>query len=268
MKKLLITAVIIIIGIDYVCGQGDLNEQQKIFFRNERTLAIILNTDGFGLSYREGKRIDYLNKRIIDFDFGTLKNSKEVKLSNPVYETPGTFVFGKINTVFFFRGGFGHQHEIYKKADLGGVAIRYFYSGGPVIAFYKPIYYKIIDPISSTEVNIIEEKFDIKKLDPTMIYGRSSFFKGLNETKVMPGLFVKGGFNFEYSKEDKLIHAIELGAQVNLFPKEIPIMATESNKAIFFSLFASYRFGVVLDPNNPESNKLANIFKRKKTAVQ
>lgn len=264
MKKLLITAVIIIIGIDYACGQGDLNEQQKIFFRNEKTIAVILNTDGFGLSYREGKRIDYLNKRIIDFDFGTLKNSKEVKLSYP--DAPGTFVFGKINTVFYLRGGFGHQREIYKKADLGGVAIRYFYSGGPVIAFYKPIYYKIIVPISSGEANIIEQKFDIKKLDPTMIYGKASFFKGFNETKVLPGLFVKGGFNFEYSKEDKVIHAIELGAQVNLFPKVIPIMATQNNKAIFFSLFASYRFGVVLDPNNPESNKLSNIFRRKKTA--
>jgi hypothetical protein len=96
-----------------------------------------------------------------------------------------------------------------------------------------------------------------------MIYGKASFFKGFNELKVMPGIFAKGGFNFEYSKQDKIIHAIEVGAQINMFIQEIPIMATEKNNAIFFSLFASYRFGVVLDPTDPDSNSVGSIFKRK-----
>jgi hypothetical protein len=265
MKKLLILAVVFIFGIYRAYGQGDLNEQGKIFFRNERSVGILLNTDGFGLSYREGKRLDFLNKRILDVDLGTLKNPKEIKLSNPYYQTPGTFVYGKINSVIFIRGGFGHQHEVFKKADLGGIAIRYFYSGGPIFAIYKPIYYKILNATSiSGEFNITEEKLDVTKFDPSMIYSKSSFFKGLNETKMLPGLFVKGGFNFEYSKQDKVIHAIELGAQLNFFPKKIPIMAENSNKAIFFSLFASYRFGVVIDPLDPESNKFSNIFSRKR----
>ena len=261
MKKLLISTLILVLGAGYVFSQGDLNEQQKVFFRNERTIAVLLNTDGWGLSYRQGKRIDFLNKKIIDVDFGTLRDSKEVKLSNPYYQTPGTFVFGKLNFVFYLRGGYGHQHEIYKKADLGGVAIRFFYSGGPVVAFCKPIYYKILVPYNSTEFTIEEQKFDIKKHDPTMIYGKASFFKGFNELKLVPGLFIKSGFNFEYSKEDKIIHAIELGAQINAFPKTIPIMATEKNKAIFFSMFASYRFGVVIDPTNPEANTFGSIFR-------
>jgi hypothetical protein len=264
MKKLLIIAVVFIFGIDLVYGQGELNEEQKIFFRNERSFGILLNTDGFGLSYREGKRIDYLNKKLLEIEIVTLKNPKEVKLSNPYYQTPGSFVFGKLNSVFLIRGGIGRQHEIFKKADLGGVAVRYFYTGGPIIEFSKPIYYKILDPINQYEFTIKQEKFDVKKHEPSMIYSKSAFTKGLNETKILPGIFAKGGFNFEYSKQDKVIHAIELGAQINLFPKKIPIMATTTNKAIFFSLFASYRFGVVIDPLDPESNKFSNIFSRKK----
>ena len=80
----------------------------------------------------------------------------------------------------------------------------------------------------------------------------------------MPGLYAKGGFNFEYSKEDKVIHAIEVGAQVNAFFKEIPIMAINTNKAVFFSLFVSYRFGMIIDPLDPESNKVSSIFRKKK----
>jgi len=41
-------------------------------------------------------------------------------------------------------------------------------------------------------------------------------------------------------------------------------MAGSDNKALFFSLFVSYRFGIILDPLDPESNKLSNIFRRKR----
>jgi hypothetical protein len=264
MKKLLIIAVVFIFGINSVYSQGEVDEQQKNFYLNERSFALLLNTDGFGISYREGKRINYLNKKLLEFELVSLRHPKEVKLTNPYYQTPGTFVFGKVNSVILLRGSIGRQHEIFKKADLGGVAIRYFYSGGPVIAFSKPIYYKILDPISQFEFDIKEEKFDVKKHEPSMIYGKSTFTKGLKETKILPGLFAKGGFNFEYSKQDKVIHAVEIGAQINLFPQKLLIMASTTNKAIFFSLFASYRFGVVIDPLDPESNKFSNIFSKKR----
>lgn len=266
MKKLL---TLLLFGLFFITGifaQGEIDQQQKIFFRNERSFAVLLNSDGAGLSYRDAKRIDYLNKRFFEVEAGTLKHPKEYKQSS-YYSQAGSFVFGKLNSPFYLRGSFGRQHELFKKADLGGVAIRYFYSGGPVVSLYKPIYYKILHPLSlSLDLwEIREEKFDITIHQPYDIYSKASFTKGLGEIKAMPGVFAKGGFNFEYSKEDKLIHAIEVGAQINAFLKEIPIMATSDNKSIFFSLFVSYRFGIVVDPLDPESNKLSNLFRRRRT---
>ena len=263
MKKLLITAVIMLFGGISLYAQGELNEQQKVFFRNERSFGILLNTDGIGVSYREAKRIDYRNKTLLEIDAGNLRDPKEYKQSSP-YTQGGSYVFGKLNSTFYLRAGLGHQHELFKKADLGGIAIRYFFTAGPVLAIYKPIYYKVLYLLSANEYEIKEEKFDASIAIPQDIYSKASFTKGLDETKVMPGLYAKAGFNFEYSKEDKIIHAIELGAQVNAFPVKIPIMAVAPNKAVFFSLFVSYRFGIILDPLDPESNKLSNIFKRKK----
>ncbi len=236
MNKLLIIAVLIITGITTVYAQGELDQQQKVFFRNEKSFGISLNSDGIGFGYRGAKRIDYRNKRLFEIDFGTLKHPKEYKISNP-YTTGGNFVFGKLNSTFYLRGGIGHQHELYKKADLGGIAIRYFYSAGPVLAIYKPIYYRVLYAVSSTDYVIKEEKFNSAITMATEIYGRAAFSKGFDEIKVMPGIYAKGGFNFEYSKEDKVIHAVEVGAQVNAFPKEIPIMATSTNKADIFIPF-------------------------------
>lgn len=263
MKKLLIIAVLITYYSVSVYAQGELNEQQKVFFRNERSFAILLNSNGIGISYRESKRIDFLNKRFFEIEAGTLKHPKEYKVSNP-YSQSQSFVFGKLNSTFYLRGGIGRQHEIFKKADLGGIAIRYFYSAGPVIALYKPIYYRVLYPSPYTNLyEIKEEKFEASFSLPQEIYGKASFFKGVRETKVLPGLFAKGGFNFEYSKEDKVIHAIELGGQINAFPKKIPIMAGSDNRTIFLSLFVSYRFGIIIDPLHPDSNKFFNFFRRK-----
>ena len=262
MKKLLIIAVLVLIGVSSVYAQGELDEQQKVFFRNERSFGISLNSDGIGFGYRGAKRADYRNKKLFEIEWGTLKDPKEYKISNP-YTTGGNFVFGKLNSAFYLRGGIGRQHELFKKADLGGIAIRYLYSAGVALALYKPVYYRVLYPVSVNEYVIKEEKFSTSISMPQEIYGRASFTKGLNEIKVMPGFYAKGGFNFEYSKQDKVIHAIEVGAQVNAFFREIPIMATTTHKAVFFSLFVSYRFGMIIDPLDPESNKFSNIFRKK-----
>lgn len=263
MKKLLIIAVVFTFSIFTLNGQGDLNEQQKVFFRNEKAFGIQLNTDGIGFSYRTAKRTDYLNKNIFEYEFGTLKHPKEYKLNNP-YTQGSSFVFGKLNFPMYIRASLGRQHELYKKADLGGVAIRYFYSGGAVLAVYKPIYYKVIYPISLNEFLIREEKFNSSIAIPQDIWGRASFTKGISETRVMPGIYAKSGFNFEYSKEDKVIHAIEIGATLSAYLKEIPIMASSDNQSIFFALFVSYRFGIVVNPLDPDSNKVFNVFRRKR----
>ncbi len=267
MRKLLITLLLLGIHAYGLYAQGEIDQQQKIFFRNERSFGLLLSSDGMGISYREAKRVDFLNKRFFEIEAGTLKHPREYRMSNPIYQTPGTFIYGKLNSVFYLRGSYGHQRELFKKADLGGVAVRYFYEGGPVFAVYKPIYYKILYPISAYEFKVVEEKINVNQHMPYDIYSKASFLKGLGEIKFLPGLYAKGGFNFEYSKEDKVIHAIEIGTQINAFPKKIPIMATTDNKSIFFSLFVSYRFGVVIDPLNPETNKFSYFFRRKRRTV-
>lgn len=268
MRKLLITLILTGCYAIPALAQGELSEQQKIFFRNERSFGVLLNSDGFGLSYRDARRIDYLNKRYYEFEIGNLKSPREYRETNPIYQTPGTFIYGKLNTVFYLRGSIGHQRELFRKADLGGVAVRVFFSAGPTLAVYKPIYYKFLYPVSQYEFVIKEEKLDISLYEhsPEFIYSKAPFTKGLDETKLLPGVYGKFGFNFEYSKEEKLIHAVEVGTSLSAFPKKIPIMATSDNKAVFFSLFVSYRFGVVIDPLNPETNKFSYLFRRKRVS--
>lgn len=240
-----------------VCGpllaQGDLDTQEKIFWRNERSIGPALNSDGWSLIYRELRQTKPSNRFFLEGGVSTFKHPKEIKLSNYLFPNPGTFVFGKLNSTWALRAGAGFQKELFEKRDLGGVSISWFVGGGPVVTFAKPIYYKVIVLVSTNYYTIEEQKFGPTIHQPEDIMSKSSFFKGFDEMKLYPGVYGHGGFSFEYSKNDKVTHAIELGGSVNAFMQEIPIMTSEDNKQVFLSLFVSYRIGMILDPLNPGS---------------
>ena len=70
---------------------------------------------------------------------------------------------------------------------------------------------------------------------------------GFDELKLYPGIYGKTVFSFEYSTKDAVIHALEAGVSLTAYYKEIPIMATEQNNFIFFTLHVGYRFGRIID---------------------
>jgi hypothetical protein len=251
MKKVPLLLFIFIFSSLVGISQGELDVQQKAFFRNEKSIGLMLNSTGYGLSFRYGKRIDFFNKRIFEGDISILKHPKEYKTTNPYFPNNRRFVFGKLNFALTLRSGMGFQHMIFKKIDQGGIAIRYIFSGGPSISLYKPIYYDVLYPVSLYESEVRSEKFNasIHKIED--IYRPSSFFKGADEIKIVPGAYGKAGINFEYSKLDRTIHAIEIGFTFDAFLKKIPIMASEDNLWFFPALFVSYRFGNIIDPKTP-----------------
>jgi hypothetical protein len=70
---------------------------------------------------------------------------------------------------------------------------------------------------------------------------------GFDELSVVPGLTAKTGMSFEYSQRDAVVHALEAGVTLTVYPKQIPIMATEKNNWLFFNLSVGYRFGRIKD---------------------
>jgi len=217
----------------------------KIFFRNEKTIALNLNSNGWGLGYRYGSRINAFEKHIYEIDFSVIKHPKEINSSNASFLSSESFVFGKLNSVFDLRFGYGKQNEIFVKRDLKSVAVRYFYSTGPSISIRKPIYYEILYPINDSTFGIRDEKFNPAIHTAADINGKASFFKGFNEITLVPGLFIKGGLNFEFSQKENIVHALEAGIILQGYLESLDIMAVDDNQQFYFTLFLSYRIGKV-----------------------
>ena len=227
-------------------SQGEISEQPRIFYRNERSVGVLLNSNGLGVNGRYANRINARKKTIWELDFVGIKHPKEYKYSNP-YNSNRRFVFGKLNSFFDLRVGYGKQKEMFKKVDKGGISIRRYFSFGPTLGILKPIYYEVLQYTSpQSEPYLITEKF-VTHLNQQFIWGKASFFKGINEISVVPGGYGRFGFSFEYSRSDITLHAIETGLILDIFPKKIPIMDTEENNFLFLTLFISYRFGRVVD---------------------
>ena len=247
MKKWFLGICLFYLAEGFLSAQGDISENPRIFYRNEKSIGFLLNSNGWGVSGRYAKRLNARNKTIYEIDFANIKHPKEVKITNSYYNNR-SFIFGKENLFINFRGGWGKQKEIFRKIDRGGISIRRYFSVGPTIGVLKPIYYEVFKAGGGgiNDYYITEEKFSTSTHQGN-IYGRASFFKGLNEISVMPGAFGRFGMSFEYSTSDINIHAIETAVSLDLFPQRMEIMATEKNNFFFLTLSVSYRFGKVVD---------------------
>jgi len=232
-------------------GQGEIAGDDRIFFRNERTFSGNLYSNGWSVNFRYAYRQDASSSFIIDADFATLKHPKEVKSQSYLAGWGRRFVFGKLNEVGLLRAGAGYQKELFRKFDQGGISLRYFGSAGLTLGMLKPIYYyQVLGFNPLTNLPLINEGslFDPDYMQTIWdIYDKRSFFIGLSETTLNPGAFARIGLCFEYSSEDQQVRALEGGIQIEGFIRKMPILASVENNRLFFSLFAGYRFGRVLD---------------------
>jgi hypothetical protein len=228
-------------------AQGEIDDQTHVLFRDETTFAVFLNSNGFGINYRYGFFRNARNQFLLDADLAYVKHPKEVKTQVAYDYTTHRYVFGKENLFWELRGGAGWQKELYRKYDRNGISVRLFYGGGITMGFLKPIYYEVFTFSAIGEATDPE----FKKFDPAIhqsqIGGRGPFFMGFDELSVVPGLTGKAGMSFEYSQRDAVVHALEAGVILTAYPKRIPIMATDQNNFLFFTLSVGYRFGRIKD---------------------
>lgn len=252
LKKLLFLpfAAFLALGVD-AYSQGEIDKQEKVFYRNERSWSGSLNSNGWGANYRYSKRLNAFSSIIFDVDLASIHHPKEYKSQSPYKGGWGrSYVFGKTNEAFSFRAGTGYQKELFGKFDQGGISVRLVASGGLSLALLKPVYYQKVLGFNSSTLDLTWEKslFDPDYMQSIYdIFDRESFFTGIDETKFVPGCYLRAGLSFEYSAEDRLVHALEGGIQIEGFLKKLPILATEDNRQLFFTLFAAYRFGKVID---------------------
>lgn len=217
-----------------------------ILLKQEFTGGVMLHTHGWGINLRRSKNKTYKRKRVIELDITSMKHAKELKISNLYNDSYEPFVYGRTYQLLVSRLGYGRQNVMFQRFDQG-IEIRYLYIFGFASGWAKPVYLEISEsggPPGQYE-RVSTERYDPNNPDHSIdhILGSSTFFKGLGELKVHPGIYGKLGISFDYAKKERSINTIEAGVIVDAYLKVVEQMAFAKNNQVFVNLYISLNFG-------------------------
>jgi hypothetical protein len=218
-------------------------KELNVLYRNEATGGLFVHSQGFGLSYRRGRHVTGMRKRVLEMELLTMHHPKEIKVSRT--ENSKGYYYGKLNSLVLFRPGLGFQNVVFRRGERKSVEIRYSTFVGASLCLAKPVYLDISHKgANSTDTEIIStEMYDPEKHQQSNIYGRAPFFTGFNKSRLYPGAYAKFAFSCEYADNSDDIKALEIGSVIDVYPVAVPIMATKKNYPFFITLYAHFIFG-------------------------
>lgn len=231
-------------------GQSIYDDEGRTLYSREIYGGPMVHGDGWGLQFWFAKYRTARHRHLLGFEGLGMKHPKEIKSYNPYYEDSRGYFYGKLNSLIILRPGYGGKHQIAEKIRKSGVELNWLWQVGPSIALLKPVYLQIgrrlDDQTGPPYDNIVEERYDPSKHFANNIFGRASWFRGVNEMKVRAGGFARLALNFEYSGRNRGVKGLEVGATADLYPVELPIMAEVSgvkNKQVFLEFYLALQFG-------------------------
>jgi len=236
--------------IIYNKSASNASKPSGLSYENELSMGAKVTTAGWGIFGDYTKDINLDKKRLMYFEIEFINNPKETKRVNEFtigFTPPKPFIYGKQNSFFNVKAAIGEKRMIGQKAEKSGFQIAATYAGGFSAGMVKPYYLEVYnnDPENGDLTRPISYSSETSSLflDATKIYGASGFGKGFNEISVVPGLFGKAGFNFDWATYDDFVKSLETGIGVEVYLKDIPIMILENNKPYFVYLYLSLQFG-------------------------
>jgi hypothetical protein len=200
-------------------------------YRRETVFGINFNTQGGligGANVRVAKVLDERWLRFWSLEGVSLKNPKEENVTNPY--TGGTYKRFKANYAFALRPSIGIQRILFRKAADAGVQVNGLLSAGPTLGLLMPYYISFDQTAARTGsapgVNdvIVDEAYDPDKhggIQESYIFDRAPLFSGIGQTKVVPGVHLRGGLSFEYGRYRDAVAGAEIGFMLEAYTKRL-----------------------------------------------
>ncbi len=221
--------------------------------KSEISAGIKLSTDGYGLILNKGfikdankygrvNRDKLFRVNLIQLEISEIRHPKEISSTSSM---PGmnfstdAYKLGKINTFYQVNLGYGKKKLIAGKPDPGTISIHWLYLGGFSAALLKPYYLNL----QSSGDTKYDEENETYFISPGNIIGKSSFTKGFDELKFIPGGFLKTGLHFDFAKKRKGLGSLEVGILASYYSEEIELMVRQKPSQFFFNFYAAVFIG-------------------------
>ena len=220
--------------------------EERLVYNHQNTFNLAIHTRGFGVGFKIGRIKSIHVTRNWEAEVVSLRSLKELKTLNVATYNMRPFVYGKLNYAYVLRFGYGEDRRIFGQPYWGGIETRWTYEFGASLALLKPYYY-YVTVYKQLSDGSYWETFDEQTFDNkdqwVDVLGRSSFTRGLGETKFSPGAHASLGLSFEVGKSRTRAQSINVDVKAECFPLGISIMDSERNKRLFVTFMLSYNWG-------------------------
>ena len=227
-----------------------------ILYKSEKAFDFKLYTNGLGFALNFGEIDSYYKTTYWTFEFGTLKDFRERRQNRNInfagVGLSSAFIFGKQNSIYLLKFGQGKKLYLTEKAKRKGLAVGINYSYGLTVALKKPYFLEIlnVDAVTDEDDELLTERFTEENqdrfLDSSLIFGGAGFFEGFWGIRPTVGANAKIGAHFAFGAFDKSVKAVEVGLQVDAFPRRLPILVERDdirNKFAYINLYLLAQFG-------------------------
>jgi len=239
LQNIVITGLLLT-GLSVTAQELDRSPKEALL-KKESSGFLEFRSNGWGFGYRFGNFKTGYKKKMWDLSFAVVKDLKQYKVPAIGSSVGNRYYYGKQIHFYNFKALYGTQKIITTKPYWGGVELRRFFYSGVNIGVGVPIYVYVYTTSDGTGRNI--EKFDADKHDYQDIYGKGPFTKGLSEMTIYPAISFKGGVNVEYGILSQVTKIIEVGAQLDLYPIPVQIMAKTDPDYYIFSIYVGFHLG-------------------------
>jgi len=249
-KYLLLFSLLFLSMVSFAQANKRPVKTKGLIYTREKAMNLSFNSSGFSLGYSKGRLKSYQTTPFWQLELGRLKHAKEFKQISDAtgVRNAKPYAFGRKNVFFTARLMRGQKRYLTEKAKTKGVAIGWQYMGGVSLGLLKPYYLKIqrqIDPGLPQEFAISTEKYSLDNrdvfLDTRAIVGAASFWKGIGETKALPGLHARIGVLFDWGAFDETSKSVDAGVMIDVYPKAVPIMIDAKNHPFFLNLYINFQ---------------------------
>lgn len=236
-------------------GRAQIAQKEEVGFlyNRETTFNVRFATNrSFGFGMEWGRLRTYDKTKTLNLGISELKHPKEQKqnAAPSVRRSSRPFVYGKRNSLFVLRSGWGAKRYFSEKAKQKGVAVGISYSIGPSMGLLKPYYLALNlkgDPSTGTGRTTIVKYSEANHddfLDNTLILGAAPFTRGISEISFLPGGTASLAYHMDWGAYDEMVKAMDIGLTVDVFARKAAIFVDDSqNQQVFFNFFLSLQFG-------------------------
>jgi len=240
VKKISLYIIIVFCSTNLLAQQIE-DRDLNTLLRNNFTLGLNLNTRGWGFNADYQKQKTFKYKYSYGVTVGNIRHSKESKIVG----TSGSkgYYFGKINSLVAIRFTYGGNLRLFESKRENGIEIFYKWRIGPSLGLLKPVYVQIDKVVNANTIQI-PERYNPEIHFNGKISSSSSWIKGIGESKLNYGLFLKTAIDFNFAKERTSITGGELGVMVDYYPfKNIEILYKHNEISLFTALYLQFNLG-------------------------